>query len=164
MVLNPDEVVVFFSANDTPSNHYEGGFMYKGMGFRTVEHFLMAKKADLFGDTVVRDQILRTRKPQGAKKLGRQVQGFNNETWFQWAAHIMGKGKILQAEQNPIVLQYYLEHSGKLFIEASPYDDLWGIKLAKDHPDVLKPNKWRGLNLCGYVNTEVARYLGTLYG
>lgn len=159
MKLDPNKVVLFFGADNPASNHYLGGFVVDGIGFRTTEHFIMYKKAMLFQDHGVAEQILRARTPMGAKKLGRQVKNFDKKTWYSWASVIMGKGKVAQAEQNPIVLQYYVERAGKFFIEVSPYDEIWGIKLAEDHPDVLEPNKWKGLNLCGYTNTQVALHL-----
>lgn len=159
MVLNPEEVVLFFGADNPASNHYLGGFVDDGLGFRTTEHFIMYKKAMLFHNSSVAQQILRARTAMGAKKLGRQVEPFDETVWYNWASIIMGQAKIKQARQNPIVLQYYVERAGKLFIEVSPYDEIWGIKLAEDHPDVLEPNKWKGLNLCGFTNTQVALHL-----
>lgn len=36
-------------------------------------------------------------------------------------------------------------------------DTLRGIGLAADHPDVENPNKWKGLNLLGFVLMEVRK-------
>jgi len=42
-----------------------------------------------------------------------------------------------------------------VLVEASPVDPIWGIGLAKDHPDALLPGKWKGTNLLGFALMEV---------
>ena len=44
--------------------------------FATAEHYMMARKAALFGDQAALRQILKAKTPREAKQLGRQVRHF----------------------------------------------------------------------------------------
>ncbi len=49
-------------------------------------------------------------------------------------------------------MQKELLATGELtFVEASPYDKVWGIGLDMNHPDATEPSKWLGKNLLGKV-------------
>ena len=49
------------------------------------------------------------------------------------------------------------QHPDTLFVEASPLDYIWGVKLAADNPAVVNMKTWRGYNLLGYALTEAMR-------
>lgn len=40
-------------------------------------------------------------------------------------------------------------------MEASPYDNIWGIRLSAGSPEAQEPQKWRGKNLLGFALMEV---------
>lgn len=40
-------------------------------------------------------------------------------------------------------------------MEASPFDTIWGIGLYDDDPRAWDESTWQGLNLLGYILTEV---------
>ena len=44
---------------------------------------------------------------------------------------------------------------GDFLVEASPYDGIWGIRLAASSPEARDPAKWRGQNLLGFALMEV---------
>ena len=44
---------------------------------------------------------------------------------------------------------------GDFLAEASPYDGIWGIRLAASSPEAQDPMKWRGQNLLGFALMEV---------
>ena len=44
---------------------------------------------------------------------------------------------------------------GKTFVEASPYDRIWGVGLAQDDPAIDDERNWKGRNLLGKAITEV---------
>ena len=50
---------------------------------------------------------------------------------------------------------------GKTFVEASPYDKIWGIKMGMNTPidELDDENLWIGRNLLGKVITEVRNTL-----
>ena len=58
----------------------------------TAEHYMMAEKARLFGDVDTCDEILATQDPALAKKLGRQVRGYNDERWVKERVQVAVRG------------------------------------------------------------------------
>ena len=47
----------------------------------------------------------------------------------------------------------------KLLVEASPYDRIWGIGLDRYQEEAWSESTWRGLNLLGYILTDVRNEL-----
>ena len=43
----------------------------------------------------------------------------------------------------------------KILVEASPYDGIWGIKMAETDKMAQNPLKWNGFNLLGFALMEV---------
>jgi len=56
--------------------------------------------------------------------------------------------------QNPELLEFLLGTKGRILVEASPRDRIWGIGMGKQNFDVENPMKWRGTNLLGFALTE----------
>lgn len=87
---------------------------------------------------------------------------FYNGPFSQWYsspfnATTLFPMKISHDEKN---LADYLKNSGqKIFVEASPYDKIWGIGMDASHPDACTPAKWKGLNLLGKSITTVRNKL-----
>ena len=51
--------------------------------------------------------------------------------------------------------QALLERKGCLLVEAAGNDGIWGVGLREDNPLINNRFKWRGLNLLGYILTDV---------
>ena len=51
------------------------------INFYTSEQYMMYHKANLFGDTEMKNKILSTKDPARCKGFGRLVTGFNEEVW-----------------------------------------------------------------------------------
>lgn len=56
-------------------------FTVDGLTFATAEHYMMWRKATLFGDTDAAARILSAGHPHRVQTLGRQVAGFDQRTW-----------------------------------------------------------------------------------
>ena len=51
------------------------------------------------------------------------------------------------------------EFEGKGFIEGSPFDAIWGVKMDWRNPDIDNDYNWRGQNLLGKVLNKVRENL-----
>ncbi len=55
-----------------------------------------------------------------------------------------------------------LSTGNRIFVEASPLDNIWGIGLAEDTEGIDNPSFWLGLNLLGQALTLVKQEIRTL--
>ena len=62
---------------------------------------------------------------------------------------------VLQFSQNYKIKRQLFETFPKVLVEASPFDKIWGIGLAKGDCEAWNQDKWRGKNLLGFIITEV---------
>lgn len=137
------------------SQWYPSEFQIGGKRYATAEHFMMAAKARLFGDTKIESEILACEDPAHAKKLGRRVQGFDEKVWKRQCFDLVVEGNLAKFSQNRDLGDFLKLSADQILVEASPVDRIWGIGLAQDHPDALNPAKWPGQNLLGFALMEV---------
>ena len=123
--------------------------------YKTAEHWMMAKKAELFKDHSILEKILQAKSPAEAKKFGREVKNYNETLWLAARFDIVKEGNYHKFSQNPELKTFLLNTKERVIVEASPVDAIWGIGMAGDHKDILNPEKWRGLNLLGFALMEV---------
>ncbi|MDB6132341.1 MAG: hypothetical protein JWM59_584 [Verrucomicrobiales bacterium] len=132
-------------------------FTLEGITYPTAEHWMMAEKARLFHDRKGLANILTAKSPAVAKKLGRQVAGFEEEIWLRHRWEIVLRGNAAKFGQHPELKQFLLGTGDRILVEASPYDRVWGIGLAATHADAARPENWKGLNLLGFALMEIRR-------
>lgn len=137
------------------SQWYRCSFEIDGVRYNCAEQFMMTEKARLFNDEGKEKQIMAASHPRDQKRFGREVSGFVKETWDAVAKDIVYRGNHAKFSQNPVLLEELLATKGKLLVEASPTDVVWGIGLGMDDP--LKENRenWRGTNWLGEVLTKL---------
>ncbi|CAK4631889.1 unnamed protein product [Aphanomyces euteiches] len=159
---------VFFGQNpfastgaDVESNFlsqaFPAPFVVDGKRYATAEHYMMAQKAYLFGDSVIGDRIVETNDPNEAKALGRQAQGFNAELWTAHRSTIVETGNRAKFSEpeNAHLKALLLTTGSKVLVDATPTDKLWATGLSSESPDVVIPDKWPGLNLLGFALMSV---------
>jgi len=123
--------------------------------YKTAEHWMMAKKAELFNDKEVLEKIIKANSPAEAKKLGREVKNYDDKLWLANRYEIVKQGNYHKFSQNIDLKMFLLNTKDRVLVEASPVDPIWGIGMASDHKDVMNPEKWKGLNLLGFALMEV---------
>ena len=109
----------------------------------------------LFGDTAVAGAILLTDNPAEQKDLGRMVSNYNDAAWAAVRVDIMVEGLFEKFNQNTKLKDALLATGNTVLVEASPYDTIWGIGYAEDHPNATDSTKWRGQNLLGITLMKV---------
>lgn len=133
------------------SQWYPCRFTADGVEYCCTEQYMMAQKALLFGDTEVYEMIMASDQPKEIKALGRKVRNFDHKKWDENKYRIVLNGNIAKFSQNEPLKEFLLGTGSAVLAEASPYDDIWGIKLPADHPDAKDPAKWQGENLLGFA-------------
>lgn len=129
----------------------------KGIEYANCEQYMMYHKAMLFGDSVTANKILRETKPSTVKSLGRQVKNFNEKKWIENRESIAYDGNYLKFKQHDKLKKLILSCKGKKFVEASPYDNVWGIGYDTNNAPANYRN-W-GLNLLGKTLDKVLETL-----
>ncbi|MBB4934868.1 hypothetical protein F4561_005762 [Lipingzhangella halophila] len=137
------------------SQWWPSPFTADGIEYPTAEHYMMAEKARLFGDTDAEDAILSAGHPKEAKDAGRGVRGFDEAVWERERYWVVVRGNHARFAQHAQLRDYLLASGSRVLVEASPRDRIWGIGLAADDERAHHPDQWRGRNLLGFALMEV---------
>jgi hypothetical protein len=141
------------------SQWWPSAFTVDGESYATAEHYMMTAKALLFGDAGVAERIRTAPHPREAKDLGRQVRGFDEERWAERRFEFVVTGNLAKFGQHAELRDFLLGTGGRVIVEASPRDRVWGTGLAADHEHGTSPEHWPGLNLLGFALMEVRHQL-----
>lgn len=153
----------FFWSYDSPfSQWHKKSFHLNNVEYSSAEQFMMAKKAELFGDAEIKNQILSTNNVRKQKQLGRQVSNFDEEIWNNSKMKIVYIANNMKFSQNEELKKRLLETKGRYIVEASPVDAIWGIGIAPDDPRRFNRAKWRGQNLLGKILTQLREDIITM--
>lgn len=152
--------ILFWTGQDVFSNFYLTNFEHQHITFFCAEQAIMYRKAKLFKAEHIANEILAATTPNECKKLGRSREiPFNQEIWNKEKKAIFFEvlvDKFYKENLNKQLLSSSLK--GKKFVEASPYDKIWGVGLKASDPAIDDESKWRGLNLLGLILDDVRAY------
>jgi ribA/ribD-fused uncharacterized protein len=137
------------------SQWWPSEFLENSITYKTAEHYMMAHKASLFGDSEIFEKVLLKENPKDVKDLGRQIRNFDAAIWDSKKYEIVMQGNYLKFSQNTALKEFLVQTELKVLVEASPVDKIWGIGLAEDNPKAMFPNQWNGENLLGFALMEV---------
>ena len=150
-----DEYVYFYSDKSPFSNwNITPHIKYKGLEFSNSEALFMYLKAVVFRDDEMAKLIIPLN-PRGAKACGRLVRNYSESIWEKERENAMYIALLAKFDASQDFRDALLadEYRGKTFVEASPSDDIWGIKRSVE--DAYNGASWRGLNLLGKLLTEL---------
>lgn len=133
------------------SQWYNSSMTIDGIRYSCCEQYMMHQKALLFRDLTTAAKIMNTSSPKLQNQLGREVINYNDIIWDSRRFDIVFKGNLAKFSQNELLKSELLNTGNRQFVEASPYDTIWGIGMGLDNPLINDPTKWRGLNLLGQV-------------
>jgi ribA/ribD-fused uncharacterized protein len=135
---------------------FEVEILGRTFNLNCAEQGMMIGKALYFKDEATLVKIQREKKPSRQKALGKDVKPFNKAAWEDGVAkrivHTVNLAKFTSSPQLEILL---LATGDRKFVEASPTDDIWGIKRSMRDPLIHNPANWRGTNWLGEVLDEV---------
>lgn len=136
-------------------------FEADGYEWKTSEQYFMYQKAMFFHDFEIADKIKATVRPEEAKKLGRKIKNFNEEEWSKVSFDMMFNAVYAKFSQNERLKNILLDNKfkDKNFVEASPFDKIWGIGLHYDDKLCDDETNWLGENKLGKVLDKVRNTL-----
>lgn len=136
-------------------------FTFRGMRHATAEHAMMYTKAKMFDDQQAMDAIREERQPHAVKAIGRQVLGFDGAKWDAESYELVRDINLEKYRQDKRLLDWLKTlPKNTVFVEASPFDRIWGIGLADDGTtDLSNIANWQGMNKLGFAITEVFQEL-----
>ena len=160
-----DKYVFFY--REWLSNYQKTDFYYPSkenpiFRFDSTEQGFMYLKALYFGDYTIAAEIYSTvGNPGRCRKLGRLVNGYDDKKWAKVRYNIFADLIYQKYLQDKELRKKLLspEFDGKLFVEASPIDKIWGIGMDEENPDIMNKKNWTGLNYLGQITTEVRERL-----
>lgn len=141
------------------SNWFPARFEADQRIYATSEHYLMAHKAWLFGDSDTAETICSAQSSIQAKQSGRQVKGFDEGIWLRHRWRINLEANWLKFSQNPELAAFLIGTGTQILVEASPEDRSWGIGLSAQDPRAQDPRSWLGSNLLGFALMEIRQRL-----
>ena len=129
----------------------------KPLVFFTSEQYFMWRKAIEFNDIEIANKILATKDPKEAKKLGREVHNFDSKHWDKVKYQIMLTANLHKYSHSKELEKALCssEFQNKTFVEASPYDRIWGIGMHMNDIGIDDESNWKGQNLLGKCLTEI---------
>ena len=137
------------------SQWYSCEFRVECCLYNSAEQYMMAKKAELFGDLEVLLKIMTTDDPRKQKALGKLVAGFDKAQWETVARDVVFRANMAKFTQNRDLYDYLMSTGNQLIVEASPYDAIWGVKLGEEDPRIYNQAQWQGTNWLGNVLMDV---------
>jgi ribA/ribD-fused uncharacterized protein len=143
------------------SQWWPAEFTVDGLRFRSAEHYMMWRKATLFGDAALAARILDAGHPRDAKMLGRGVAGYDDRKWAAERFAIVVAGSLAKFGQHDDLRAWLAGTGDRVLVEASPTDRVWGIGLAASDERAPDPARWRGLNLLGFALMQAREQLRT---
>lgn len=115
--------------------------------FNCSEQYMMAVKAELFGDEDAFSFIMEATSPATQKAAGRRIIGYTDDVWNPVARDMSYTGVYEKFRQNDKIRDLLISTGDKLLVEASPMDKKWGVGF--DHLNAVGREKDWGLNWLG---------------
>ena len=127
-----------------------------GLSFNCCEQWMMANKAILFKDVDTYDRIMNETHPKKQKDLGRKIKNYDEDVWSEWKFNTVYAGNVYKFTYNESEYEFLKSfHPQTIFVEAAPWDKIWGIGLGPHDPKAWDIDTWEGENLLGRAIQKV---------
>jgi ribA/ribD-fused uncharacterized protein len=156
--MNITDKYVFFWG-EVFSQWYPAEMFIDGQWYNCCEQYMMHQKAIVFGDEFAAKLILECKDPKVQKEYGRSISGFNRQKWDSMCLQIVYRANFAKFSQNPELKKQLLDTGDRIFVEASPFDVVWGIGCGEEWKNIGNPMTWNGMNLLGFALTLVKHEL-----
>lgn len=164
-----DKYCLFWGSGSLFNNWEYQPILWDNIKFQNSELVFMYEKAKLFKDAEIIEDILEVNQTfsnweaqSASKVLGRMIKNFDSWVWDSVKKDLMIQILIEKVKQNPNVKEELMKYKHLEFVEASPYDSIWGIGLQPNDIKAQDSQNWKGLNLLGECWDIVQRYFESL--
>ena len=147
-----DEYVFFYGGvfSQWHECYFEVELFGRKLKLNCAEQGMMAGKALYFKDETTLEKIMKQKRPSVQKALGRDVKPFNKAIWDGGVSQrVVYTVNFAKFTSSPELKARILAAGNRKFVEASPTDDIWGIKRSMRDPLIHNPKNWRGTNWLG---------------
>ena len=124
-----------YEENGYLSNWYPSKFSINGIGYSSMEQYMMYSKAVCFKDDKVAKQILATEDCAKIKDLGRNVTGYDDNMWNGVRQIIVYEGLKAKFSQNADLKRQLVDTGDAVLAECAVRDQIWGIGLSMGDPN-----------------------------
>lgn len=142
-----------------PAENVEISGRLRGRRYPNAEAWMMAAKAWLMNDMETMQLIQEATSPKDHKALGRRVKPFDARLWERACVPVVIAGSIAKFSFTQRMEDELLQTGNLMLVEASPYDQVWGIGLHWQDAKAEDPAQWRGRNLLGQCLVEARRVI-----
>lgn len=154
---------VYFHKIDEPngflSNWYDSPFVTDDRKFTSVEQYIMSRKAEIFGDMKIAEQILATDDPETQKALGRKVRGYSEYVWNGLRQMVVFRALMAKFSQNEDLKELLLKTGDAYLVECAMRDKIWACGRSLYDERRKDASLWNGTNILGFALMEVRKRL-----
>ena len=145
-----DQTIAFFGPKSIESNMYQSPFLADNVYYQSSEHYIQAKKAELFDDVQV-VKILNTSSPFEAKRLGGRMHNLNIDKWSKNAKDIATQGVIEKFRSNENIHIVLISFADDVKIVEASHDHMWEIGVSLSNEHILFEQNWHSDGLMAEV-------------
>ena len=143
-------VLGFFGKMNVLSNFYPCEFEHLGIKFNSSEQLIQYVKAEFCEDSTTAKQILECEDALSCKKVSKNINNFNMDSWSEAAKELCESGISAKFEQNEDLKTALLSTGSKTLVECC-YDKLWGNGVPLHEECCLTPDMWYSQGLLGEI-------------
>jgi len=127
--------------------------------YSSAEKYMMIKKAELFENFDIAEQMRQIDSPKQLKQLWRLIKNFDEKIWGKYRFEIVKKWNYFKFSQNSDLLKYLKMHKNLILVEWSPCDIIWWVGIHYKDEKIKDKKNWKWLNLLGKAIMEVRKEL-----
>jgi ribA/ribD-fused uncharacterized protein len=133
-----------------------------GRTYNCAEQYMMHRKATHFKDFETAARIMISTRPRDQKEFGRSVKNFDKIEWEKLCRDVVFQANLVKFTQHKNLKEQMLATGNRKFVEASPFDTIWGIGLGENDDSIHDAKNWKGTNWLGVALDSVKAKILTM--
>ena len=157
--------VFCFMSEKSPLSNFNMKFPIhlQGQYYNCNEQFIQSKKAELFGDQLSYDEIMKSDDPRQMKQMGKRIKGYKDAEWKRQSSDIIMECVRNKVYSHKEIQDYLLATGDKIIGEGTP-DPHFGVGIHIGDSRVLNLDEWTGNNIMGKALMETRSEIKLLQG